>query len=84
LRRHSLAKKLQSQTLIREQQCKTLSHKKALRKILLKLAPGRRKFVHRNKLFAVGVVVVRAAVHPHQRVVAAVVVDEPVVGGHPR
>ncbi len=52
--------------------------------MLLKLAPGRRKFVHRNKLLAVGVVVVRAAVHPHQRVVAAVVVDEPVVGGHPR
>ena len=36
-----LPKKIQRQTVIREKLCKTLSYKKCLRKILMKLIPGK-------------------------------------------
>jgi len=41
LRQSSYAKKLQSQTVIREKLCKSLSYKKGARKMLMKLTPER-------------------------------------------
>jgi len=42
LRQYSFAKKIQSQTVIREKMRKTLSYKKVGCKMLLKLAPGKK------------------------------------------
>jgi len=39
LRQYSFAKKLQSQTVIKEKLCKTLSYKKGTHKMLMKLTP---------------------------------------------
>jgi len=45
LHQYSKAKKLQSQTVIREKLLKTLSYKKAVRKMLVKLTHGLHLFV---------------------------------------